>query len=183
MAKHAKTPGASTGIPEHADAESCQDLPESAETCPDLPEVAEVCHDLPCKNKNKEYKNKDIRYTEKEEGGEEEISSCSEPPSAVSELPSVEIPLNDGTEYPLFRRDLEEYAALYPAVNIEQELRNMRGWCLANPTRRKTKISVKAFINSWLSKTQKEKELKPDPPENPFLAYARGEKESHVIRF
>ena len=66
-------------------------------------------------------------------------------------------------------------------MNIDQEIRNMRGWCLANPTRRKTKRGVGTFINSWLKKAQQEANLKPDVPENPFLAYARGEKESRVI--
>ena len=87
-----------------------------------------------------------------------------------------EIPLNDGGMYPLFRKDVEEYARLYPAVDIGQELRNIRGWCLANPKRRKTKSGVNRFINGWLSKAQDKGGRKQEVPENPFLAYARGEK-------
>ena len=66
-------------------------------------------------------------------------------------------------------------------MDIDQELRNIRGWCLANPSRRKTKRGVKAFINSWLSRSQ-DKACKRDAvPENPFLAYALGEKDCEVI--
>ena len=72
---------------------------------------------------------------------------------------------------------MEEYAALYPAVDVVQELRKIRGWCLANPSRRKTRRGVKAFINSWLCREQDKGRARDEPPENPFLAYARGEKE------
>lgn len=99
------------------------------------------------------------------------------PPPAVTELPVLGIPLVNGKEHPVYRRDIEEYVSLYPDINVEQELRNMRGWCLANPTRRKTRKGVRTFINSWLKKSQQESALKQEVPENPFLAYARGEKE------
>lgn len=132
-----------------------------------------------CKNKNKK-KNKNSEK-EKEEETEpdseaEEYDYCSEPPSAVSELPVEEIPLNDGSMYPIFRKDVEEYARLYPAADIDQELRNIRGWCMANPTRRKTRKGVNRFINGWLSKAQDKGGKRQEVPENPFLAYARGEK-------
>ena len=67
---------------------------------------------------------------------------------------------------------------LYPAADVEQELRNMRGWCLANPTKRKTINGVNRFINGWLGKAQDRGGRKPDVPETPFLPYARGEKTS-----
>lgn len=66
----------------------------------------------------------------------------------------VFIPLNSGEEFPVYESDVSEWSKLYPAVDVKQELNNMRGWCLANPTKRKTKSGVKRFINSWLSKTQ-----------------------------
>ena len=144
-------------------------------------EVANVCHDLPGKNKkqnkNKKKNSETEKETDTEAESEEESYSCSEPPSAVSELPAAEIPLNDGSEYPLYRRDLDEYASLYPSVDIEQEMRNIRGWCLANPTRRKTRLGIRRFINGWLSREQDRGRAKPDVPENPFLSYARGEKD------
>ena len=54
----------------------------------------------------------------------------------------------------------------------------MRGWCLANPTRRKTRRGVRRFINGWLAKVQDRGGTGGTVPvtENPFLAYATGEK-------
>lgn len=70
-------------------------------------------------------------------------------------LPAVlTIPLNDKSEYPITEKDVAEWQELYPAVDIMQELRNMRGWCNANPTRRKTSRGIMAFINRWLSGEQ-----------------------------
>ena len=62
--------------------------------------------------------------------------------------------LNDGTEYPISSEDVETWARLYPAVEVQQQLRNMSGWLLGNPTKRKTRRGIKRFINTWLSKTQ-----------------------------
>jgi hypothetical protein len=52
----------------------------------------------------------------------------------------------------------------------------MRGWCLANPSRRKTRRGVRSFVNNWLSRAQDRGAKHAEPPPNPFLAYARGEK-------
>lgn len=68
--------------------------------------------------------------------------------------PLIGLPLNDGSEHEVTEEDLAEYAQLYPAVDVMQQLRNMRGWLLANPQRRKTKRGIKAFISTWLQKEQ-----------------------------
>ena len=108
--------------------------------------------------------------TKKEEDGSELLTEASEQPVET-------IPLNDGTDYPVYRREADEYARLYPAVDVVQELRKMRGWCMAHPARRKTRRGVKGFINTWLSREQdKGRGREESPPENPFLVYARGEK-------
>ena len=46
------------------------------------------------------------------------------------------------------------YKALYPAVDVEQELRNMIGWLDSYPNKRKTASGIKGFITRWLSKEQ-----------------------------
>lgn len=74
--------------------------------------------------------------------------------SIVCAEPLIGLPLNDGTEHPVTQEDFNEYAQLYPAVDVMQQLRNMRGWLLSNPTHRKTKRGIKAFITKWLSKEQ-----------------------------
>lgn len=68
--------------------------------------------------------------------------------------PLIGLPLNDGSEHGVTEEELTEYAQLYPAVDVMQQLRNMRGWLMANPSRRKTKRGIKAFIASWLAKEQ-----------------------------
>lgn len=67
-----------------------------------------------------------------------------------------EIILKDNTYYHIQEEDIEQYQSLYPDVDIEQEIRNMQGWCLSNPSKRKTRNGIKRFINSWLSNSQKQ---------------------------
>lgn len=66
----------------------------------------------------------------------------------------ITITLNDQTEYEITEADVKEWTELYPAVNIMQELRKMKGWADANPKKRKTKNGIKRFINSWLAREQ-----------------------------
>ena len=78
---------------------------------------------------------------------------CSEP-KVDSEPPEMFVPHNTGEEYPVYQKDIDEWQKLYLAVDVRQELNKMRGWCLANPSKRKTKRGVKKFINNWLSRQQ-----------------------------
>ncbi len=75
-----------------------------------------------------------------------------EPEEASAAAPAI--PLADGSEYCVKVKELAEWKKAYPAVNVEQELGEMRAWCLSNPTLRKTKKGVRRFINTWLSKEQ-----------------------------
>lgn len=58
-----------------------------------------------------------------------------------------------------FLSDMQE---CYPAINVEGELKKMRGWLLANENKRKTHRGMKRFINSWLSRAKPEPVNKPD---------------------
>lgn len=91
-----------------------------------------------------------------ESNSESNAKGSSEPsPKAPEPLADVEaIPLNNGEEYRLPQSDYEEFSRLYPGVDIKQEFRNMRGWSLKNPAKRKTARGVGRFINTWLSKEQ-----------------------------
>ena len=113
------------------------------------------------KNKQKQAKtiknnqNKLEEEVEVEEEVEEEIyidTDVSFAQSDSANLPAL--PLIDGTSYELSPQELEKYKALYPAVDVEQQVRAMRGWLDANPKNRKTKGGIKRFINGWLSKEQ-----------------------------
>ena len=64
------------------------------------------------------------------------------------------IPLCDKTEFEVRQSFVEELDRLYPAVDPVQTLREIRGWCIGNPTRTKTKRGVKAFITSWFAREQ-----------------------------
>ena len=98
-------------------------------------------------------RNKKEKEKEKEKEIENECYiSCAEP--NVVSAPAIMLPTNSGREYPVSQEQVTEWARLYPAVDIMQQLRAMRGWLLANPTRRKTNSGVARFINAWLAKEQ-----------------------------
>lgn len=78
---------------------------------------------------------------------------CTEP-QCDSVPPVVELPLNDGSHFDIFQGQVDEWQTLYPAVDVPQALRSMRGWLLANPKKRKTKAGVLRFVTAWLSREQ-----------------------------
>lgn len=67
---------------------------------------------------------------------------------------AISIPLNDGSEFPIYENQITEWQKLYPAVDVAQQLRNIRGWNLAHRKNRKTKRGVEAHIDGWLRKEQ-----------------------------
>ncbi len=94
----------------------------------------------------------------REEGNEEHsLRSCSSaaPPSDAAENAPVVIrlPTLQG-EHAVTDADLAEYASLFPALDVLQELRSMRAWLLANPSNRKTARGIKRFIANWLTRSQ-----------------------------
>ena len=103
-------------------------------------------------NKNKNKNKNENKNKNKNENSEEELKDyCTEPPMQAS---VISMPLNDGSEYPVFDNAIKEWEKLYPAVDVPQELRNMRAWLLSNRTKRKTKSGIERFINGWLAKEQ-----------------------------
>ena len=79
----------------------------------------------------------------------------------------ITLTLNDKTEFPVFAEDVDGWKDLYPAVDVMQELRAMKGWLDANPTRRKTKNGIRRFVNSWLSREQDSAGRKPAAVKEP----------------
>lgn len=92
--------------------------------------------------------------TETEEG----TGDCAETNSAHDPKPIENVvftlPLNDGSDFSIYEGEAKQYEDLYPAVNLMQELRNMKGWLHANPRNRKTRSGIDRFVNHWLSKAQ-----------------------------
>lgn len=74
----------------------------------------------------------------------------SEPP----EPPVITLQLNTGEEYGISQANVIEWSKLYPAVDVLQCLRNMKGWLISNPNKRKTSRGINRFITTWLQKEQ-----------------------------
>tara|TARA_R110002153_G_scaffold54235_1_gene150679 strand:+ start:388 stop:801 length:414 start_codon:yes stop_codon:yes gene_type:complete len=62
--------------------------------------------------------------------------------------------LNTGERWEPEDTDMIAWAKTYPAVDVFQELRAMESWLDANPKKRKTKVGIKRFVNSWLARSQ-----------------------------
>ena len=116
----------------------------------------------------------------KEKAGQEKTAGHSTSKKAADTEPKtadeiiIQLPLNDNTAYNVTQEEITEFSSLYPAVNVLQEYRGMKAWCLSNPHKRKTRNGIKKFINGWLSSAQKQARSsppspKPQFPRNPFL--------------
>lgn len=66
----------------------------------------------------------------------------------------VSLTLNDGSDYGITQDQIDKWVPLYPAVDVIQELRAMKGWLDSNPKKRKTKTGILRFVNGWLSRAQ-----------------------------
>lgn len=62
--------------------------------------------------------------------------------------------LNDGTEWRPTQALFAEYVRLYPNVDVKQQFNVMRGWCISNPSKCKTRRGITRFVNSWLAREQ-----------------------------
>jgi hypothetical protein len=74
--------------------------------------------------------------------------------SAQAEPPVITLLLNTGEEYGISESNVYEWSELYPAVDVMQCLRNMKGWLMANKSKRKTIRGINKFIIKWLQNEQ-----------------------------
>lgn len=125
-----------------------------------LVDVAQILPNvyISAKNVNIFSKNADIERQSKVEKSrveksKEEYILCAEP-QAADAPPVISLPLNDGTFFNVSENDRAKWSQLYPNVDVLQQLRNMAGWCDANPTKRKTRGGIKRFITAWLAREQ-----------------------------
>ena len=98
----------------------------------------------------------------------------SEPENADPDAPAViELPLNDKSMHKVTEADVRGWEQLYPAVDVRQQLRTMRGWLDSHPKKRKTARGIAAFITGWLAKEQ-DRGARPvagsPPPQNAVTA-------------
>ena len=85
---------------------------------------------------------------------ESKVKEYAQSADKSASAPAYRLILHDGSYYPISKEDLSKWATLYPAVDIEQEIRKMIGWSEANPQNRKTNRGALAFINRWLAREQ-----------------------------
>ena len=116
--------------------------------CPSLPEQTKSIQINTNQNNSKQFKS--------EEDKKNLRSSCSElcESSEPAEPPVIKIPLNDGSEFPVYQKDIALWQETYQAVDVYQQLKEIRSWSDANPAKRKTQKGVRRFINMWLAKEQ-----------------------------
>lgn len=50
----------------------------------------------------------------------------------------IALPMIDGNDYPICQSQIDDWADVFPAVDILADLKRMRAWLNANPTKRKT---------------------------------------------
>ena len=64
------------------------------------------------------------------------------------------IPMVGGEEFDVRQSFADELTRLYPAVDVPATLKQMRGWCIGNPTKLKTPRGIRRFITRWCDKDQ-----------------------------
>lgn len=117
--------------------------------------------DSVCRSEKNVYRN-DTREVKVSKGKIREVkgskgkinTSCAEPENPPHAPPVISLILNDKSFHDVFQIDIDGWNELYPAVDVIQELKKMKGWLESNPTKRKTKRGISRFINSWLARTQ-----------------------------
>lgn len=93
-----------------------------------------------------------------------EIESLAEPQQQQEESPKASIQLESipvmtfvctsQQEWHLTLEKLSEYELAFPAVDVMQECRTARQWCIDNPSRRKTVRGMPGFLSRWLARKQ-----------------------------
>ena len=132
--------------------ESHQNIRNKKSKYPAPPQSITTCDNLNANANNciQSSANAPVIQSESISESESNPNGCTEPRGVAV----LSIMLNDKSEYEIFQSDVDEWQELYPAVDVMQELRKMKGWCKENPKRRKTKMGVRRFIASWLAREQ-----------------------------
>lgn len=107
------------------------------------------------KEKRKESEGKiNNNCPEQSTGQQEPNPHEGEPITLAKPVAVFSLPLVGDEEFEISQEDIDLWAGLYPAVDVMQDLRSMKGWLLSNPKKKKTKGGIKRFITNWLSKSQ-----------------------------
>lgn len=107
---------------------------------PNPPAIADKCRQVPA----------DVPVVVDECVDEVSVEPVGSPPPVAL----LEIPLVGGSQMPVTEGMVREWGGAFPAVDVLQQLREMRAWCLANPSKCKTARGAPGFIVRWLAKEQ-----------------------------
>ena len=67
----------------------------------------------------------------------------------------IRIPTNkNGHEFPILKNKVKEWVETYPGVDVPRTLKEIRQWCLDNPSKRKTERGMHAFVGRWMAREQ-----------------------------
>lgn len=117
------------------------------------PKETERFFEEPKKGKEKENEKKKKKEKEKEIDSLCMVDGDTAPIQEEAEI-EIELPLNDKTVYQVTKVQVHQWEGLYPAVDVSQALRGMKGWLDARPDKRKTRRGISRFINGWLAREQ-----------------------------
>ncbi len=128
-------------------------LPDPA-TCGILSDTSTRAPRVPhaCLTESQGYKAEGKGKEGNKEGKGTDISSERLPSQSSS--PAFSLPLNTGAEFGISEEQITEWQRLFPKVDVEQQLRSMHAWCVANPKKRKTAKGIMRFAVNWLSSQQ-----------------------------
>ena len=84
----------------------------------------------------------------------EKNRSAPPPEEPIFKIPLIKNKNKEDQFHLIYQRDIDDWKEIYPAVDVENELRKIVGWNKANPTKRKTPRGILRHINSWLAKAQ-----------------------------
>ncbi|NCD35383.1 MAG: hypothetical protein EOL87_18500 [Spartobacteria bacterium] len=96
--------------------------------------------------------------------GSPEPQAASAPHAPSPVVAYIPVVGKGGGEAPVTQADVDEWQTLFPAVDVPQEIRNIRAWNLANPSKRKTMEGYKKHIVTWLTKEQNKGGRHPQGP-------------------
>ena len=71
-------------------------------------------------------------------------------PDAVIAIPLIP----SHGEYGISQNQVDQWAELFPGVQVMQTLREIKAWNVANPSRRKTRRGIEKHVVGWLSREQ-----------------------------
>lgn len=80
----------------------------------------------------------------------------------------IAIPLRNEETYLVQESDLDEYRELYPGIDVELECRRAAVWSRDKPEGRKTRKTVKRFLNGWMARAAGKAEDVAKPKPNSF---------------